>query len=77
MNVAASSAASRYAERIAEAGIDMSVGSVGDSYDNALAEHEMGPLVQQRSTARCDRIPNPEQKRNAFRQQKNELEKAA
>ena len=25
-------------ERLAEAGIDPSVGSVGDSYDNALAE---------------------------------------
>ena len=28
----------RYAERLADAGIDSSVGSVGDSYDNALAE---------------------------------------
>jgi transposase InsO family protein len=28
----------RYAERLVEAGIDPSVGSVGDSYDNALAE---------------------------------------
>jgi putative transposase len=28
----------RYAERLAEAGIEPSVGSVGDSYDNALAE---------------------------------------
>ncbi|MUO31839.1 MULTISPECIES: IS3 family transposase [Rhizobium/Agrobacterium group] len=28
----------RYSERLAEAGIDPSVGSVGDSYDNALAE---------------------------------------
>jgi len=28
----------RYAERLEEAGIDASVGSVGDSYDNALAE---------------------------------------
>ena len=27
-----------YTERLAEAGIDSSVGSVGDSYDNALAE---------------------------------------
>ncbi len=44
----------RYTERLAEAGIDASVGSVGDSYDNALAEtliglfkteviHERGP----------------------------------
>lgn len=28
----------RYIERLAEAGIEPSVGSVGDSYDNALAE---------------------------------------
>jgi transposase InsO family protein len=28
----------RYTERLAEAGIDFSVGSTGDSYDNALAE---------------------------------------
>ena len=28
----------RYSERLAEAGIEPSVGSRGDSYDNALAE---------------------------------------
>jgi len=28
----------RYTERLAEAGADASVGTVGDSYDNALAE---------------------------------------
>jgi len=28
----------RYTERLAEAGIEPSVGSVGDSFDNALAE---------------------------------------
>jgi putative transposase len=28
----------RYTERLAEAGIEPSVGSVGDSYDNAMAE---------------------------------------
>jgi putative transposase len=28
----------RYTERLADAGIEASVGSVGDSYDNALAE---------------------------------------
>lgn len=28
----------RYSERLAEAGVEASVGSVGDSYDNALAE---------------------------------------
>lgn len=32
----------KYAERLAEAGIDTSVGSVGDSYDNALAESIIG-----------------------------------
>ena len=44
----------RYTERLAEAGIEPSVGSIGDSYDNALAEtinglykaeviHRLGP----------------------------------
>ena len=28
----------RYIERLAKAGIELSVGSVGDAYDNALAE---------------------------------------
>jgi putative transposase len=28
----------RYSERLAEAGIELSMGSKGDSYDNALAE---------------------------------------
>ena len=28
----------KYTERLAEAGIEPSVGSVGDSYDNTLAE---------------------------------------
>lgn len=32
----------RYTERLAEAGIDASVGSVGDSYDNAPAETLIG-----------------------------------
>lgn len=32
----------RYTERLAAAGIDTSVGSVGDSYDNALAESIIG-----------------------------------
>jgi transposase InsO family protein len=34
----------RYTERLAEAGIEPSVGSVGDSYDNALAETIFGLL---------------------------------
>jgi putative transposase len=32
----------RYTERLAAAGIESSVGSVGDSYDNALAESVIG-----------------------------------
>jgi transposase InsO family protein len=32
----------RYTDRLAEAGIELSVGSVGDSYDNALAETVIG-----------------------------------
>ncbi len=32
----------RYTERLAEAGIEPSVGTVGDSYDNALAESVIG-----------------------------------
>ena len=32
----------KYTQRLAEAGIDTSVGSVGDSYDNALAESIIG-----------------------------------
>jgi transposase InsO family protein len=42
----------RYTERLAEAGIEPSVGSVGDSYDNALAETINGlyktELIRQR-----------------------------
>ena len=34
----------KYTERLAEAGIDPSVGSVGDRYDNALAETINGPF---------------------------------
>jgi len=32
----------RYTERLAEAGVDTSVGSIGDSYDNAMAETIIG-----------------------------------
>ena len=32
----------RYSERLAEAGAELSVGSVGDSYDNAVAETIIG-----------------------------------
>ena len=43
----------RYTERLAEAGIEPSVGSVGDSYDNALAETINGlfktELIRRRS----------------------------
>jgi len=32
------------AERLAEMGVDLSVGAVGDSFDNALAESVIGPF---------------------------------
>jgi transposase InsO family protein len=42
----------RYSERLAEAGVEPSVGSVGDSYDNAMAESIIGlyktELIEQR-----------------------------
>src|ERR671921_210275 len=38
----AQSVSIKYTERLAEAGIEPSVGSVGDSYDNALAETVIG-----------------------------------
>jgi putative transposase len=31
----------KYTERLAAAGIEPSVGSIGDSYDNALADYAM------------------------------------
>lgn len=54
----------RYTERIAEAGIELSVGSVGDSYDNTLAEtinclftaeviHRRGTVTQFRDRRIC------------------------
>jgi transposase InsO family protein len=42
----------RYTERLAEAGIEPSVGSVGDSYDNALAETIIG-LYKTEKIRRC------------------------
>jgi len=42
----------RYTERLAEAGIEASVGSVGDSYDNALAETING-LYKTEAIRRC------------------------
>ena len=46
----------RYAERLAKAGIEPSVGSVGDSYDNALAETIVGlyktELIHRRGPSR-------------------------
>jgi putative transposase len=42
----------RYTERLAEAGIEPSVGSVGDSYDNALAESVIG-LFKTEVIRRC------------------------
>ncbi len=45
----------RYTERPAEEGIDPSVGTVGDSYDNAMAESIIGLAVQ----GRGDPTPRP------------------
>jgi putative transposase len=42
----------KYTERLAEAGIEPSVGSVGDSYDNALAEAVIG-LYKTEVIRRC------------------------
>jgi putative transposase len=42
----------KYTERLAEAGIEPSVGSVGDSYDNALAETVIG-LFKTEVIRRC------------------------
>jgi transposase InsO family protein len=42
----------RYTERLADAGIEPSVGSVGDSYDNALAESVIG-LYKTEVIRRC------------------------
>ena len=39
----------RYTERLTVAGLESSVGSVGDSYDNALAEPVIGLLQRNRS----------------------------
>lgn len=54
----------RYTERLAEAGIERSVGSVGDSYDNALAETIIGlyktELIQQQGPwRRVDSVEYP------------------
>ena len=47
----------RYSERLEEAGIEPSVGSVGDSYDNALAETVIGlfktEVIRRRGPWRC------------------------
>jgi putative transposase len=49
----------RYAERLVEAGVDPSVGSVGDSYDNALAETINGlyktEVIRRRGPGRASR----------------------
>jgi putative transposase len=42
----------RYTERLAETGVESSVGSVGDSYDNALAETIIG-LFKTEVIRRC------------------------
>ena len=50
----------RYTDRLAEAGIDNSVGSVGDSYDNALAETVIG-LFKTEVVHRCGPWRNAEE----------------
>ena len=49
-----------YSERLAEAGIEASVGSVGDSYDNALAETVNGlfkaEVIHRRSWKNCEEV---------------------
>lgn len=42
----------RYTERLAEAGVEPSVGSRGDSYDNALAETVIGLFIGSHPPAR-------------------------
>ncbi|CAB0537363.1 IS3 family transposase [Corynebacterium diphtheriae] len=37
-----------YNERLEEHGISASIGTVGDSYDNAMAENVNGPLTRMR-----------------------------
>jgi transposase InsO family protein len=50
----------RYTERLSEAGIEPSVGSVGDSYDNALAETIIG-LYKTEVIRRCGPWRNVEE----------------
>ena len=49
----------RYTERLAEAGLEASVGSVGDAYDNALAETVIG-LYKTELIRRCGPWRNAE-----------------
>ena len=72
----------RYADRLAEVGIDPSVGSVGDPYDNALAEtinglykteliRQQGPwrrieAVELIITSVCGRVPPGQKKPKPF-----------
>ena len=49
----------RYSERLAEAGIEPSVGSVGDSYDNALAETINGLYKTELTGGRHGRARRP------------------
>lgn len=50
----------RYTERLAEAGIEPSVGSVGDSYDNVLAETINGlykaEVIHRQSWKNCEAV---------------------
>lgn len=59
----------RYTRRLAEAGIEPSVGSVGDSYDNALAEpppaHRKHPPQQKPRNATTSKFPSYAWPRNS------------
>src|SRR4051794_20422811 len=48
----------KYTERLAEAGIEPSVGSVGDSYDNALAETSRSANERYRPESGFAETPN-------------------
>src|SRR5829696_2239053 len=48
-----------FTSRLIDADVDASVGSVGDGYDNALAETTIGLYKTRRSTAKDPGAPSP------------------
>ena len=55
----------KYSERLAKAGIEPSVGSVGDSYDNALAETVIGLFDRGHPSAWAVAVVRPRRIRHA------------